>query len=633
MKKLPKSFTKNIASFVLFFFAVVILFSFLLAGTLQEDKQISLRELAQEINNENVENINVVGTKIEVLLKDDTIATTQKEPDVSPFESLRNFGAEEEKIREVDIGFEEEPDYSFLLTILIITLPLIFLLYIFRSIFKQAKGGAMQALDFSKARARVFGDEGSPKSNISFKDVAGLEEAKEELEEVVEFLKEPARFLKLGAKIPKGILLTGSPGTGKTLMARAVAGEANVPFFEISGSEFIELFVGVGSGRVRDLFATAKKKQPCIIYIDELDAIGRARGAGLGGGHDEREQTLNQILSEMDGFSQDAKIIVLASTNRPDVLDPALLRPGRFDRKVILDLPDKKSRVSVLNIHTKGKPLARGVNIKEIAERTPGFSGADLSNLANEAALLAARKRKTKIGQNEFLEAIDKVLLGPERKNYAMSEKEKELSAYHEAGHAIVSSFLSKAEPVRKISIVARGQAGGYTIKLPSQESRIKRKSEFLSEMALLLGGYTTEKIIFGEVSTGAVNDLERASKYARKLVKEFGMSSLGPVHFRGEKEHVFLGREMGEEKNYSEETAAKIDREVTLFIQEAASSAEKIIRKNKIILEKVAKKLIEKETLERAEYEKIIGITPEKKTTKRKKTEKKDSKKKKKEE
>ncbi len=610
--KLPANFNKNIISFILMLFVVVLLFSIIATETLQETKSITITELARDIGNEKVEKLIVVGSKVDIYYKDESVGFTTKGPETDILVSLSSLGVEQEKLKGVNISFEEEKDWSFLLTLLILTIPILFLLFIFRSIFKQAKGGAMQALDFSKARARVFGEEGSLKSGVTFKDVAGLDEAKEELREVVAFLKNPSPFVKLGAKIPKGILLTGSPGTGKTLLARAVSGEANVPFFEISGSEFIELFVGVGSGRVRDLFSNAKKKQPCIIYIDELDAIGRARGAGLGGGHDEREQTLNQILSEMDGFSQDAKIVVLASTNRPDVLDSALLRPGRFDRKVILDLPDKKARTSVLKIHTRNKPLENDVQLKEVAERTPGFSGADLANLANEAALLAVKRNKLKIGQSELLESIEKVLLGPERKSYAMGEKEKELCAYHEAGHAIVSSFLPNAEPVRKISIVARGQAGGYTIKIPSEETRIKRKSEFVSEMAVLLGGYVTEKIIFKEVSTGAVNDLERASTYARKLVKEFGMSSLGPVHFRGEREHVFLGREMGEEKNYSEETAAKIDHEIFVFIKEAVKKAEDIVIKNKKVLEKVATTLIEKETLEREEYEKLIS----KKTT-----------------
>ncbi len=623
-KIFEKNIVKNIASFVILLFAVVLLFSVIASDIGKEVEEISIRELASRVNEEKVERLVVIGPQIEVYDGEEMVATTKIRPDADPLEVLENWGAEREKIWEVDMEIEEEQDWSFLLTLLIITLPLLFLLFIFRSIFKQAKGGTMQALDFSKAKARVFGEEGSPKSGVTFDDVAGQEEAKEELMEVVDFLKSPKRFLEIGARIPKGVLLTGAPGTGKTLLARAVAGEANVPFFEISGSEFIELFVGVGSGRVRDLFASAKKKQPCIVYIDELDAIGRARGTGLGGGHDEREQTLNQILSEMDGFSQDSKIVVLASTNRPDVLDPALLRPGRFDRKIILDLPDKKARKSILKLNVKGKSLAGNINLTEVAERTSGFSGADISNLANEAALLTARKRKKKIGQIEFLEAIEKVLLGPERKSHAMSKSEKELTAYHEAGHAIVSSFLSSTEPIRKISIIARGQTGGYTIKIPSEESRIKRKSEFLSEMAVLLGGYVTEDVIFGEVSTGASNDLERASSYARKLVKKFGMSSLGPVHFRGEKTHIFLGKEAAEDKDYSEETAAKIDNEVFLFINDATKEARKIIQNKKSVLKKVVEALLEKETLEREEYEKIIGKNFDSK-------EKKDSSKKKK--
>ncbi len=606
--KMDKKFTRNIISFVLALLLAVTLFGIIATETLQEKREISIRTLAQQINEEVVEKIVVVESDIEVFYIDDSIATTRKEPGIDTFDALLNWGADEEKIRSIDIVIERKQDWSFLFLLAFLALPIFFLIFIFRSFFKQAKGGAMQAFDFSKTKARVFGEKGSPGSGVTFNDVAGLEETKQELEEIVDFLREPTRFIRLGAKIPKGVLLTGAPGTGKTLIARAVAGEAKVPFFEISGSEFIELFVGVGSGRVRDLFAKAKLKQPCIVYIDELDAIGRARGAGLGGGHDEREQTLNQILSEMDGFSQDAKIVVLASTNRPDVLDSALLRPGRFDRKLVLDAPDKKSRESILKIHTRQKPLTKNVNLKEIAERTPGFSGAELANLANEAAILAARKRKKKIGQGEFLESIEKVLLGPERKSHVMTDKEKELSAYHEAGHAIVSSFLKDAEPVRKISIVSRGQAGGYTIKIPFEEKGFKRRSEFLAEISVLLGGYITEKIIFGEVSTGSINDLQRSSGYARKLVKEFGMSSLGPIHFKGEREHIFLGRDVAEDKNYSEETSAKIDKEVSLFIKEAIEVSEKIIRENKELLEKVAKRLIEKESLEREEYEKIIG-------------------------
>jgi cell division protease FtsH len=602
-----KIFGRNVVSFIIVLVIIITLFSLVATDSLKEKEEISLAGLSEKINKEEVLRMVVVGGNIEAYISEEDFVTAKTEPGISVYESLVNWGTEESKIRKIDVDFKEEKDWSSVLNLAFLIIPVLFLVFIFYFIFKQAKGGAMQALDFSKAKARVFGEKGSPSSGVSFQDVAGLEEVKEELEEVVDFLKNPSRFLKLGARIPKGVLLTGAPGVGKTLMARAVAGEAKVPFFEISGSEFIELFVGVGSSRVRDLFANAKKKQPCIVYIDELDAIGRSRGAGVGGGHDEREQTLNQILSEMDGFAQDTKVIVLASTNRPDVLDSALLRPGRFDRKIMLDLPDKKAREEILKVHTKNKPLVSSVNLKEVAERTPGFSGAELANLTNEAALLSARKRKKKVGQAELLEAVEKVLLGPEKKGYLVNKKEKELSAYHEAGHAIVSSFLPEAEPVQKISIVSRGQAGGYTIKIPLEESRIKRKSEFISEIAVLLGGYTAEKIFFGEVSTGSSNDLDRASKYARKMVKEFGMSPLGPVRFGGERNHVFLGKTMSEERDYSEETASKIDKEVSVFIKQGLEKAEEIIKNKKETLEKVAKTLVEKETLERKEYEKII--------------------------
>lgn len=607
MKKTTKMLSKNIVSFLLILVLVVMFFGIIASDSIKEREYIGTSEVVEKINKGEVDKIVITGTRLDITYTDGKEAVAQKEPNVPFSESLKSFGATENRLREVGIEFREERDWSFLLTTMIILLPLFFIFIFFRSVFKQAKGGAMQAFDFSKARARLFGEGGIEKENITFDDVAGLKEAKEELKEIVGFLKDPSRFLKIGARIPKGVLLTGSPGTGKTLLARAVAGEASVPFFEISGSEFIELFVGVGSGRVRDLFNTAKKKQPCIVYIDELDAVGRARGAGVGGGNDEREQTLNQILVEMDGFKQDTKVIVLASTNRPDILDPALLRPGRFDRKIILDVPDKKSRVEVLKIHTKDKPLEKDVDYNEIAERTPGFSGADIANLANEAAILSARRRKKKVGQSEFLEAIEKVLLGPERKSYVMGVKEKEITAYHEAGHAIVSSFLPNTDPVRKISIIARGQAAGYTLKVPSEDSHIRRKSELVSEMSVLLGGYCAEKMVFKEVSTGAVNDLERASQFARKLVKEFGMSSLGPIHFGGEKEHVFLGREIYEEKKYSEETAAKVDNEVAKFIKGAEETANKVLKEKKELLENISNVLMEKETIERKEYEAII--------------------------
>jgi len=412
----------------------------------------------------------------------------------------------------------------------------------------------------------------------------------------------------MGAKIPRGVLLLGGAGVGKTLLARATAGEANVPFFSISGSEFVEMFVGVGSARVRDLFATAKKASPSIIFIDELDAIGRHRGAGIGGGHDEREQTLNQILVEMDGFDRETDVIVMAATNRGDILDPALLRPGRFDRKIILDPPDVHGREEVLKIHVKGKPLAENVNLKEVSERTPGFSGADLANLANEAALLAARRNKVQIYQSEFLESIEKVLLGPERKSHVLSTKEKEIAAYHEAGHALVSASIAGTEPIRKISIISRGMAAGYTLQVPSEENRMRTKTQFLAELATLLGGYTAEKLTFGDITTGASNDLSRASDIARRLIKEYGMSSLGPIVFGEKEELVFLGKEISEQRNYSETVANKIDLEVEKFIRTAEKTATDILAKRKDLLSKIAKTLIEKETIEKDDFEKIMN-------------------------
>lgn len=602
-----KNLSKNLVSFLIILLIIVGLFGIASDNWLEQPERVTPRELVQKINEGKVKEIILTGNDALVVVEDGTNFITSKEEGVSFVEFLSRWGAEEEKIRNLSVSYKEKPDWSWLTTLLIIFLPILFLIIFFQIILKQARGGASSALDFSKAKARMFGEGGMPKKNVHFDDVAGLEEAKEELKEIIDFLKNPEKFKAVGANIPKGVLLTGPPGTGKTLLAQAVSGEANVPFFEVSGSEFIELFVGVGSGRVRDLFQKAKAKQPCIVYIDELDAIGRKRGAGLGGGNDEREQTLNQILVELDGFDKETKVVVLASTNRPDVLDPALLRPGRFDRKVVLDSPDMKARKEILKIHTRKKPLAKNVKLQEVAERTPGFSGADLENLANEAAILTARKNKKKIAQNELLEAIEKVLLGPERRSHILTDEEKKTSAYHEAGHALVSHLLAKTHEVRKVSIISRGQAAGYTLKMPMQEKNIKSKTEFMSDISVLLGGYVAEKIIFKETTTGAANDLENASKYARKLVKKYGMSSLGPIAYGGEREHVFLGEEISEEKNYSEEVAAKIDREITKIIKKAEKKAKEVIANNKDKLEKLAKALIEKETIEKAEFEKIM--------------------------
>ncbi len=569
---------------------------------------IPLSQLVSDINQDNVKQITISGNGLQIVYKDDTKATSQKETGASLSESLTNFGVDKTNLANVRVENKEANDvWSWLGPVLLIVLPLILFGVFFWTMFKQAKTGAMQAFDFTKAKARLFGAEGHPKENITFDDVAGLKEAKEELKEVVDFLKNPKKFLAMGARIPRGVLLLGSAGIGKTLLARAVAGEANVPFFHISGSEFVELFVGVGAGRVRDLFLTAKKHSPSIVFIDELDAVGRTRGAGFGGGHDEREQTLNQILVEMDGFERDTNVIVMAATNRGDVLDPALLRPGRFDRKVVLDLPDINDREAILKIHCKGKPLAPNIHLREVAERTPGFSGADLANVVNEAAILAARHNKHQVSQDDFLESIEKVLLGPERRSHLLSKKEKEIAAFHEAGHALVSSSLPDAEPVRKISIIARGMAAGYTLKVPTEDKKIKTKTEFLAELATLLGGYSAEKLKFNEITTGASNDLERASNLSRKLVKEFGMSDLGPISFGEKDDLMFLGKEISEQRNYSENVAEKIDKEVERFVRDAEKTALKILTKKKAQLEKIAKTLVEKETIEREEYEKLI--------------------------
>ena len=601
-----KNLAKNFVIIFIIFLAISALFT-LLSQPFEKVQEISLTQLAKEINNENIKKIVVNGNDLQITYKNDSQATGIKETELGLSQSLLNYGAKPENLEKIDIEQTKETGLAVWLGPILLILPLVFILIFFWLMFSRAKTGAMEAFSFTKASPRIFGI-GPQREKINFKDVGGAKEAKEELLEIVEFLKSPKKFLKMGAKIPRGVLLVGPPGTGKTLLARAVASEAQVPFFSMSGSEFIELFVGVGAGRVRSLFTTAKKHQPSIVFIDELDAIGRVRGAGIGGGHDEREQTLNQILVELDGFEREAACIVMSATNRPDILDPALLRPGRFDRRVVLDLPDIKEREEILNIHCKGKPLAPDVSLKEVAERTPGFSGADLANLVNEAAILAARRNKEQIYQIELLESIEKVLLGPERKSHILSKKEKEIAAFHEAGHALVSSLLPNTEPVRKISIVARGMAAGYTLKMPTEDKRIQTKSEFLSEMAILLGGYAAEEIKFKEITTGASNDLEQASDLARRLVKEYGMSSLGPISFGKIEELVFLGKEISEQRNYSEKVATQIDEEVSKFIKEAESKAKKVLTKNKKLLEKLAKTLIEKETIEKEEFEKIIG-------------------------
>lgn len=603
-----KFLAKNFISILLIFLLISGIFA-LFFNPFEEQIDISLSKLTKEINEEMIDNIVIAGPEIFISYRDGTEAKSRKESESSLIETLTALGVDSEKLKMVEIKAEPEGGVWIWLTpLLMFGLPVLLFVFFFFFIFRQAKAGANQVAGFTKAKARLFGAEGHPEQKITFADVAGLKEAKEELKEIVDFLQNSKKYLKMGARIPRGVLLMGAAGTGKTLLARAVAGEANVPFFSISGSEFVEMFVGVGSARVRDLFQTAKKASPAIIFIDELDAIGRHRGAGIGGGHDEREQTLNQILVEMDGFEKSSDVIILAATNRPDILDPALLRPGRFDRKIVLDLPDINGRESIFKIHCRDKPLAADVNLREIAERTPGFSGADAANVVNEAALLAARRNKTQIFQEEFLESIEKELLGPERKSHVLSDKEKEITAFHEAGHALVSASLPGTDPIRKISIISRGMAAGYTLKVPTGDRRMRNKTEFLAELATLLGGYTAEKIKFGQITTGASNDLKKASELARRLVKEFGMSSLGPVSFGEKEELIFLGKEISEQRNYSEEVAYKIDKEVEKFIKNAQKEATKILTKRKDLLAKIAQTLIVKETIEREEFEKLMN-------------------------
>lgn len=507
--------------------------------------------------------------------------------------------------RDIAVNSEPPEEHPLWMSVLSSVFPTLLLIGVMIFIMQQMQGGGNRVMSFGKSRARLHTEE---KAKVTFEDVAGVEEAKQELGEVVDFLKQPKKFLDLGARIPKGVLLFGPPGTGKTLLARAVAGEAGVPFFTISGSDFVEMFVGVGASRVRDLFEQAKKTAPCIIFIDEIDAVGRQRGAGLGGGHDEREQTLNQLLVEMDGFGANEGIVVLAGTNRPDVLDPALLRPGRFDRQIIVDKPDLLGRKSILSVHIKGKPVDETVNVDILARKTPGFTGADLSNLVNEAALLTARRGKKKIGMDEFEDATEKVIAGPERKSRLISEKEKKIVAYHEGGHALVAKLLHHTDPVHKISIIPRGGALGYVLQLPEEDRYLMTKSELLDKLTVMLGGRVAEALIFNEISTGAQNDLERATDLARKMICEYGMSEkLGPITLGKGQGEVFLGRDFSRGRNYSEEIAYDIDKEIRAIVEECYENAKNILVENRQKLEKIADILLEKETIEGEELEELL--------------------------
>ena len=596
-------FLRGISVYIFVAIIVIFIFSFLFQPpNLVRDFIYS--EFEARLENNEIKSIKMVGEQqIEGVLRDGTRFTT-----VVPSGSMSSIV---EKLREhgvVEIEAALPPQPSWWVSLLPNILMLVVFVAIWLFILNQMQGGNNRAMSFGKSRARLHTDD---KPRISFNDVAGVDEAKQELVEVVDFLKQPKKFADLGAKIPKGVLLIGPPGTGKTLLAKAVAGEAGVPFFSISGSEFVEMFVGVGASRVRDLFDNAKRNAPCLIFIDELDAVGRQRGAGLGGGHDEREQTLNQLLVEMDGFETNSGIIVMAATNRADVLDPALLRPGRFDRKVVVDRPDLEGRFAILKIHARNKPLNKDVDLRVIARRTPGFAGADLENLLNEAAIFAARKGQKKILMEDIEEAIDRVVMGPEKRNRVLTENDKKVFAYHEAGHAVVAYYLEHADPVHKISIIGRGGAGGYTMMLPEEESFVMNKSKLLDELANLLGGRAAEEIALNEVSTGAQSDLERATKIARKMVMEWGMSEkLGPLTF-GRPNHdqlVFLGRDLGRDRDYSEEVAATIDSEVRSIIEDSYVRAKEILAEHKDRLESVTEALLEIETLNKEQFEAIMS-------------------------
>jgi cell division protease FtsH len=595
--------TKNIIWAIITLIIVSLIFSYFVGPT-KQPTTLNLDQLVADINNNQIKQIKVNGDELDITMSDGSTAVAQKEDGVSITDTLKNLGVNQPAIQNVDLEIVNQSGWEYWAGILIDPLlTLLIIGFFFWFMFRQAKTGVNQAFQFGRSNLKLS----TVKDKVMFKDVAGLKEAKEELIEVVDFLKNPQKFLDLGARIPRGILLMGPPGTGKTLVARAVAGESNVPFFYISASEFVEMFVGVGASRTRDAFMQAKHASPAILFIDEIDAVGRQRGAGMGGGSDEREQTLNQILVEMDGFDRDTRVIVLAATNRPDILDPALLRPGRFDRRVILDLPDMNDREAILKLHSEGKNLEKDVDLRRVAGRTPGFSGADLANLMNEAAIASARHNKKSIGQAELLEAAEKVIMGPERKSRVISQKEKEITAYHEGGHALVAAAVKDADPVQKVSIISRGFAGGYTMKLPMEDQHLKTRSQFMADLAMMMGGHVSEKLTFGDVSTGASSDLKEASELARRMVTRYGMSDLGPIVFGKSEQMMFLGQEISNDKNYSERIASEIDEQIRKLLIHAQDVAEKILKTHKAALKKIADTLIEKEVLEQDDFNAVL--------------------------
>lgn len=618
-KKKPRSFLSQLWGGILVLVMIAVITSFIFENK-TDKKQITLSELATFVESGDVSSIVVSGDKLNVVLFSDKelIYEIKKEREVSLTETLVNYGVSAEALRTVSIEVKNESGFMYWFGRLVPTLiPIIFVVVLLWFLLRSAKGQGMQMFSFGQSRAQIS-DPDNP-NRVTFRDVAGVAEAKKELEEVVDFLKNPKKFIEIGAQIPKGVLLEGPPGTGKTLLARAVAGEARVPFFHLSGSDFVEMFVGVGASRVRDLFRMAKKASPSIVFIDEIDAVGRKRGSGVGGGNDEREQTLNQILTEMDGFEQNQKVIVIAATNRADVLDNALLRPGRFDRRVHVDLPDRKDREEILKIHARKKPLEKEINIETIATRTPGFSGADLQALMNEAAIKAAREDRKTITQLDLIDAIEKVMIGPERRSKVITEEDKRLTAYHEAGHALVGAVLPNADPIHKVTIVPRGRGGGFTWKLPLEDKNYHSKKNFIDDIAMSMGGYAAEELIMGDITTGPSSDIQVTTRLARSMVTKWGMSEvIGPIALEGKDSEVMYGRGFGD-REYSNEMSKIIDDEVKKLVLGGLETARRIIREKRDVLDAIANELLEKEVLEQAEFDELVqkfGI--EKKTVKK---------------